>query len=217
MREHLLGFDARELWLPPDALWDDARRRRFLLRADTPKPLSVDATVWPSVFRAGDGDGYVGRLLRRHGVFVVPVPAWIGPTGTLWEDLARMRSHLGANWARPRPTAIIAVSWIADPEENGLAEPDLPATTPAEPDPDWELLGYDVADRWLLSGLANCGYGADDVDEFRSRWSPALNAHHLFAEVAAARAFRGATDARVPEHAPFRVYAVRLVASDSPI
>jgi len=41
---------------------------------------------------------------------------------------------------------------------------------------------------------------------------PVLNEHHLFGNPATARAFRDATDARVPEHAPFFVYCLLGIA-----
>lgn len=208
MPEHLLGFDVREDWLAGDAIWDETRRRKFLLRPYAPKPLSVDPTVWPSVFRAGDGEGMIGDLLRPRGVFVVPVPAWIGPSGVLWSDLAAMRRHLAAGWQQPRPTATVAVSWVTGPGDDPAAGPDLVATTPAERSDEWDLLGYDVADRWLLSGLANCGYDDSEIDRLRDRWAPLLNARHLFADATVAFAFRELTNARVTEHAPFFVYAL---------
>ncbi len=46
--DRLLGFDARELWMDTGLLWDVARRARFLLRPEAPKPLSVDPLVWPA-------------------------------------------------------------------------------------------------------------------------------------------------------------------------
>jgi len=74
----------------------------------------------------------------------------------------------------------------------------------------WRLLGYDVADGAETSGLLNCGRGAEAR---RAEWrdhGPALNEHHLFGALAPARRYRASADARVPEHAPFFVYAVYL-------
>jgi hypothetical protein len=72
----------------------------------------------------------------------------------------------------------------------------------------WSLLGYDVADGALTSGLSNCGYDPSERPSLRRDWAGELNEHHLFEDPAAARAFRDVTDARVPEHAPFLVYCL---------
>jgi hypothetical protein len=48
------------------------------------------------------------------------------------------------------------------------------------------------------------------------RWAPRLSRYHLFDTAADALAFRETADARVPEHAPFFVYAIHLVAETEP-
>ena len=48
--EVMIGFDAREWWLDFQREWDDKRKSVFLLNEDIEKPLSVDDTVWPSLF-----------------------------------------------------------------------------------------------------------------------------------------------------------------------
>src|SRR5262245_3300046 len=74
------------------------------------------------------------------------------------------------------------------------------------------LLGYDVVDAWLLSGLSNCMYSAEEKKAL-SHWKHQLNAHHLFQLQTSAEEFVNATNKRVPEHAPFNVAGVwRLVA-----
>jgi hypothetical protein len=57
MNNYLVGFDIRlsaeqyvELW------WDQKHRDEYLLRPDTPWPLSVDGLVWPSMFRVAKLD-----------------------------------------------------------------------------------------------------------------------------------------------------------------
>jgi len=67
---------------------------------------------------------------------------------------------------------------------------------------------YDVADGGI-SGLSNCGYRDDDEALVpRAVWAPRLNEHGLFDDVEHAVAFRGLTDRRAPEHAPFAVYGL---------
>jgi len=82
---------------------------------------------------------------------------------------------------------------------------------PSEPAEGWELLGYDVSDDWLLSGLTNCGYRQEELEPTRQKWSSRLNRHHLFDAITDAAAFRQVTNERVPEHAPFNVFSVYRV------
>jgi hypothetical protein len=214
----LIGFDARNgvAQLP---LWDDERRRRFLLRQDVARPLSVDAAVWPRIV---DGpwrdvpllDGPRGKQLgdrttRTHDSSV------IGPNAPLWERLDRLKSRLAEQGADPGDLVLIAVGWLSrhdfrDTDDMGGyvgARPDPVPTEPARPHESWTLLGYDVAD-FPFSGLSNCGYTPEESERLRERWAPKLNEHHLFRDPEPAFAFLELTNARVPEHAPFHVYSL---------
>jgi len=190
VEEALLGFDAREVSLPP---WDASRRDLYLLRRDVQKPLSVDSTVWPSLFP-------------------VDLPEWRGPNQGLWDDLSRLRASLGQRSSQAHWT--VAVSWVSI---DGFSKPSPSAgpyrepMTPPAIDPAWRRLGFDVADAGLTSGLTNCGYLQTEVAGLRASWASDLNEHHLFTDVAKAFAFRDLTDRRVPEHAPFFAYALWLV------
>jgi len=75
-------------------------------------------------------------------------------------------------------------------------------------DEDAELLGYDVADDVMTSGLTNCGYSKEESGEIGQRWASQLNRHHLFDDVNLALQFKDITDARVHEHAPFFVFGL---------
>jgi len=188
----LLGFDAREA-ISPVRDWDAARRELYLLRPEVTRPLSVDALVWPSVFE---------RLTDL---------GWTGPVEALWDDLARMDAKLEALPGTPRWR--IAVAWVPENDARRTASPPTPAeTTPDAPADDWSILGFDVADSMHISGLSNCGYQDSERAAFRRDWAGELNEHHLFGNPATARAFRDATDARVPEHAPFFVYCLLGIA-----
>lgn len=73
------------------------------------------------------------------------------------------------------------------------------------------LLGYDVSDDYLLSGLSNCGYEGDAA-ALRKQWAALLNENHLFWEIEAAKAFAEMTDHRVEEHAPFWVFGLYAIS-----
>ena len=94
-----------------------------------------------------------------------------------------------------------------DQEERGRWDERIVGITPATVSHTWELLGYDVSDEWMLSGLSNCGYG-EEAESLRPLWAPHLNEHHLFDDFEKAAEFEALTDARVEEHAPFFVYGI---------
>jgi hypothetical protein len=75
-----------------------------------------------------------------------------------------------------------------------------------------ECLGYDVADRYLVSGLSNCQLSAEELAAVRKDWSEAINGWGLLADSEAAKAFRAVCNQLIPEHAPFEAYRMRRVA-----
>ena len=204
--ERVVGFDAREMWLDAGAAWDASRREAFLFRTGAEKPLSTDTMVWPSVF---DLEGGRAR------------PAYTGYQD-LWNSLAELELFLGGDEGlRARPYSIIAVTLplpFGDAGERERWEYELGATDPSTHGGAWPLLGYDVSDRWLLSGLSNCGFvpAVEDVKALRDEWGPSLNGSHLFEQLSRAAEFRDLSDARVREHAPFFVYGLRLVSRRAP-
>ena len=211
MEERLLGFDVREL--DQSALWDVATRELFLLRVDVTQPLSVDTLIWPSVFDTGQGIGLPQTHRERLYLAGIPLPSWIGPNAGLWDDLDRMRQYLAASLSHPHPHVVLAVSWISDNSfaDAAPAGPSLEPVTPPLRDVSWRLLGFDVADGSMLSGLSNCGYSPDEAAGLRPASRSSLNGNHLFADVADALRFKHLADKRVPEHAPFFVYGLFAV------
>ena len=80
----------------------------------------------------------------------------------------------------------------------------------------FDLVGYDVADYGLISGLTNCGYAPQEAASLASVWAPRLNQWHLFDNPGDAEAYAAVTERRVPEHAPFfgyGIYQLRLPPS----
>ena len=229
--ELLLGFDARKLWLDVAEYWPEERKRTFLLRQDIVKPLSTDIVVWRSVFD-------VEQTLNR--------PQWTGPIQELWEDLATLQAYLDTAWSeRTLPYWIIAVTlqedvcesedlleWYARVSTNSIdgTVPDvLPLSgdllewyarasmiIPALRDPAWAFLGYDVSDKWLLSGLSNCGYGTNEteIQILRETYASDLNEHHLFDSIKPAVDFMHFSDERVRAHAPFFVFGIWLIKKE---
>ena len=193
--ELLIGFDAREMWLAFDSTWPAGRKETYLLRDDVEKPFSTDIMVWQSVLEADE--------LER--------PAWIGPVQEMWDSLERLKAFLAAEWKQPiKPYHLIAVTRFVDSYTKSEMQ-QLYQIQPPERYPAWTLLGYDVSDQWLLSGLLNCGYWPDEIEALRERWAAHLNEHHLFTDRTRADQFRMVSDERVKEHAPFFVYGLYLV------
>jgi hypothetical protein len=215
--ERLLGFDIRERGGEPDHLWDAERRAVFLLRVDAPKPLSVDTSVWPSVFDTGQGIGFPDPQRECLHLAGVQAPVYTGPNAGLWEDANHMQLYLHEHWDKPKPCVTIAISWASRSRfsNEGRFGPYLAQTSPAEIDPYWERLGFDVGDGSLVSGLSNCGYLPEEAQLLRPQWVTRLNETHLFDDPLHAFQFRNAAEERVPEHAPFFVYGLYLMEVSS--
>ncbi|HEY2018057.1 MAG TPA: hypothetical protein VGH38_31345, partial [Bryobacteraceae bacterium] len=152
-------------------------------------------------------------------------PEWIGPNPPFWDDLTALR-HAMVN--RPsggtRPW-LIAATWHTDwgfSEEEKQAGrflgPYLAPVAPEHRDPAWRFLGFDITDGSFLSGLSDCGYRDDEHDGLAEVWAGRLNRYHLFDDLDYAFQFRALTNRRVPEHAPFFVIGLWLIAriSESP-
>jgi hypothetical protein len=195
--ERVLGYDARP-WPPPPADWPRDRREQFLLKPDATTPLSTDSMVWSSAF-------------TEHPDLARNRPAFVGPIQDLWANLAELRTHLGED----RPACLlVAVTLVCGPcrdDERKSWDARIVDIVPPRVDPAWELLGYDVSDEYLLSGLSNCGYDAAAIEQLRQTWGPHLNDHHLFTSMDLAADFVALSDERVPEHAPFFIYGIYAI------
>ena len=122
-----------------DPSWTVDRRTRYLLRPDVPSVRSVDTLVWE----------------RPPGLPRPPVPEG------LWPNLSDLFAAAGAL----DRADVVAVRITAFPEE----EEDGP-TPQIEPAVErYDLLGYDVADYWQLSGLTNCGYSPEEAASLAPR------------------------------------------------
>ena len=213
--EKLLGFDARKKWLDPKWHWGRERRAGFLLRMDADPVLSTDELVWPSVFNSHQLPLASESQLEELGLAGPQRPSWSGSNIPLWEDLDRLKTHLfSADLEIRRPYCFIAITCLAQPDvvPRIIYGPYFEKTNPSKPSQSWTLLGYDVSDGSLISGLTNCGYTEDDRQKQSMRLLlKALNRYHLFGSVQPADEFRGFADKRVKEHAPFLIYGLYLV------
>jgi hypothetical protein len=179
--EAAIGFDLRSTVADPS--WTADRKARYLLRHDVASVRSVDPDVW----------------VRPPGLPPAPrtEPEHVG----LWSHLSDL---LEAARELERAGAVTVRVTVLDED----------AQTPESASPfaagsgTYHLLGYDVADYYLTSGLANCGYSPKEAASLTSAWAPLLNEWHLFGSPADATAFATVTAERVPEHAPFYAYGI---------
>ena len=199
----LLGFDAREMQPGLKEDLSESDRYSFFLRKDVIKRLSVSTTFWPSVFQIDE---------------TLPRPKWIGPIHSLWDNLQSLQTYLHQSEAMPYwIIAVTLCSDLCEGEELETWKLRAAHIRPAPPDKGWELLGYDVADEWLHSGLTNWGFDklTEDVEGIRKKYVPALNAYHLFDTLEAAKEFQILSDERVQEHAPFFVFGIWLIKKEA--
>jgi hypothetical protein len=162
-----------------DPSWTVDQRTRFLLRRDLASVRSVDPVVW----------------VRPPGL--PPAPE----AGGLWPELSDLFAAAHAlDHADAMAMRITALEEDEQPPDGaGTIGPAFER---------YELLGYDVADYDLLSGLTNCGYSPEEAASLAPVWAPLLNEWHLFGNPGDATAFAAVTAKRVPEHAPFFAYGI---------
>ncbi|MBI5075261.1 MAG: hypothetical protein HZB62_08890 [Nitrospirae bacterium] len=217
----MIGFDARRMNLRPKERWIYLRKEEYLIDRNVKQVLSTDDMVWPSLFEQMLPQQFLDmgleKLREMYPTMDFPqpgpfTPEWIGQNAPFWENLNDLRQHV----ALANPTEeiwIIAGSMFVDDETKANSRPDWPPyinmTEPADRDPSWPLLGYDVSDEFHLSGLSNCGYKETDFAEYsRQYWSDKINENHLFSDLKTAFEFTVFSNNRVPEHAPFFVYGL---------
>jgi hypothetical protein len=162
-----------------DPSWTMDRRARYLLRRDVTAVRSVDPIVWE----------------RPPGL-----PRSTETAG-LWPSLSDLLAAAGA-LDRDDAAAVRITAF----EDEGPADESGGAIWSASER--YELLGYDVADWWLLGGLTNCGYEPEEAAALAPAWAPLLNRWHLFDNPEDAMVFAAVTAQRVPEHAPFHAYGI---------
>lgn len=208
--DFVVGFDARVL---DEALvaasWTAQRRDQYLIRVDARSPISVDTAVAPSIFAFGDAapDASIGQVRT-------PEIGWHRGALRVWEDLSQMTSAV-RSFVSPihRRNAIFVA--ISTPSHKALSSCDIrwqesirEPVAPRQLDADWLLMGYDLADRFFLSGLSNCGLTATEYATIRPTLAPQMNDFALFSRLEDATAFLPSLNLLVPEHAPFYAFGI---------
>ncbi len=209
--DHLIGFDAREMFINHQDEWPLCRIEAALIKTDIIKPLSVDTDVWQSIFDLEWDSKNTRSIIDKI------LPKGIGPLVNIWASLKELQSYCQRiDDIIPKPFWIIGITVVHNAaldeylrSRNSLQSLlHLDETLPRSVAKDWHFLGYDVADAGRLSGLANCLF-LDETDAQESRaFSPYINDYHLFNSLDNACRFRDYSDKRVKEHAPFFIYGL---------
>ena len=208
MTEALLGFDIRILsGRSYGAAWGKEYRHEFLINPDIEFPVSVDIRVTPSIFCfATDAEAQGAKI-------VMGTDSAHRAALRLWESLWAMESH-----ARERFEELcqgdcrsIAITVLAngrlreDPRWRDILEERL---EPSSLDQRWRCFGYDVADKYLMSGMSNCAYTPEEMSTTRLRWRGKINSYGLLPTAVEAESLRLETEDRVKEHSPFFVFGL---------
>ena len=190
----VIGFDIRAAPNAPNG-WDDDRRSRFLIREDVERPLSVDRSVWPAIDPGRNEDNplflwrSVHRILAEHPGLAAPTsgPAVIEIGALEDEQSGGYWQRVFHGYLRTEEDAVLVIKFSA--------------------------LGYDVADRYLLSGLSNCALPRDDLALLRQKWVGRISPSGLLQREEHAKEFKEVCDRLIPEHAPFCAYRIRKVTA----
>lgn len=219
--ELLMGYDMR---IHPKYCrdeWDTRRKSTFLLEEKTVDPLSVDTSVWPTIFEFREGTPEAplgdisvnGRAITHTKVIVDMNYSKIDLTYETWNSYEDMKLYLRKyNYYKDNavPVAVIIIlteaikkdlfSYNSLLEKTELSEHNLPV--------EMSFIGYDVGDGDMISGLTNCGYTKEDKAHLNNIFQESINPYGLFDEYHDANKFKEMTNYRVASHAPFYVYGI---------
>lgn len=211
MIHELLGFDIRlrsEDYV--QQLWNQERRVTYLMLPEIKWPLSIDQMVWPSLFRYPTDlieQSYfqfnetieVKAINTRHRALEL----WLGI-----EEMQKQAGKQGKNKIQIAVSLFLDESSLSDEYWSAVLDPRLSwDKVPTES----SLIGYDVADRDMISGLSNCGYDPNEMEIIKESWNSCLNDYGLFKKFADAMRFTKLIDKKIPSHSPFYVYSLFLV------
>ena len=193
MEEKVIGFDLRDADHTLKNAWSPSRRDMFLLRDDVERIFSVDKDIWPSLFE---------EMWQE-------MPTKIGWVSQLWADIGQLNSFVESTKIITK-SSYWTVGFTQFLEEPMILEIGL-HVLPFNPDSvqnDWRLLGFDVAEQVLLSGLTNMGYRKNAKLTAMKNFAGSLNKFHLFEDVNIAQEFALWNQTRDPGHGPWFVTGI---------
>jgi hypothetical protein len=191
--EFLVGYDARDI--SPTCNWSEKRQKTFLINQQILRPFSIDNRVWPSVISDTDIEGMNLGWYHNYGV---------------WSSLADLQSFVSVRQPAFADFMIVAMTRFLSDVEKDFTERSITfqPVHPAQVSPDWEFLGYDVADgAGFLSALSSMGY-RDEKAQGRLRFLDHLNEHHLFTSFEAAVEYDAWAEETDEVHGPYYIHGI---------
>ncbi len=216
--EYIIGFDAREMWYSNgENMGIHTQGKTFLFSDEVQKPLSVDSSIWGSVFNDGCYPDLSDDERKRKGLGTIALPPSIGINNPLWENLNQLTEYLDRHDAEiGKSFWVIAITGLLHDKGRKRSPEDWPhfeSTSPSNIQKEWILVGYDVNTCWnecCLTGALHGG-GEDQIQSLRNMFGPHLNKYHLFIDVKHARKFSEFQDQLAQEDAPHSVYGIWLI------
>lgn len=220
-RNVIVGFDVREMWLDVDSQWTQAKKDKFLLKHNVSKPLSVDHYIWYSAF-SDLLEPRIWRSVVRQAKYYgsqwdnvfsedrnLSIPDDYRPR-RVWRRLDALVDYLEKSWGSTwKPCYIVAVAEVfSDDSDIEVEEEETEPISPRVIDSQWQLLGYDVADYELYTGLFEGIMAPDEAAKLRRDWEIYLNEYHLFVEPQKAFDYIAVANQKYPSHMPYYVYAL---------
>jgi hypothetical protein len=204
------GYDARVCG--PDLLQEIKNRegsallQSLFLRPEISVPCSADKNLWPSVF------DYYPDLWQHTGQPRDPRLLAVGPgaecSGGFWLTKELMREHIASS-GRQVECITVEIFLPENADVDTVPSPLVYAQpTPSELPSSEARLGYDVANASGFSGMLDCGYTDEELQELRPVWVPRTNDCGLLDDLDHAFEFLEITTRRTPEHGPFFVFGI---------
>ena len=207
MEEKIIGYDVREMWFKSD--------RDFIRDGRFKKVLSIDASIWPSIFKTGDYPNITGKDREKYGLGTVELPSSllvVGINKPLWNNLVDMQNYLKRHCNKSgRLYWIVAITICQQDSEQNLKEreewPYYSNTVPDTLNNDWTLVGYDVTNCISESIISPC-YDFDGRTKGLFELDKNINKYMLFSNISQASVFQRIQDTIAKFDAPHLVYGI---------
>jgi hypothetical protein len=209
MRERILGYDVREMWYEDQ--FGLVKRGKFR------KMLSIEGSLWGSIFDTGDYYSLVGQEREKHGLGTLELPEMrvVGINLPFWSHLNNMMDYVKENVPKlERLYWVVAIRICLEDPERELKErtewPYYVETIPGDIQSDWVLAGYDVTTGDSESMITSCveSLTSGEASDFEKD----LNEYMLFSDLEKADEFRRARDADYELGYPHMIYGIWRVA-----
>ena len=207
MVEKIIGYDVREMWFTDE--------RDFIKDGRFQKVLSIDASIWPSIFNTGDYPDITGKDREKYGLGKVDLPSGLSVIGInkpLWDNLVNMGNYLKRHGDKSeRLYWIVAITICQQDSEQKLKEreewPYYSNTVPDTLNNDWMLVGYDVTSCISECIISTC-YDFDIRTKGLFELDKNINEYTLFSNIAKASEFKRIQDTISQSQSPHLVYGI---------